>query len=609
MELQEHDDISLPFLTKVGVLSPALPLAVLDNVAHLGVAPVVFGYIGLGLLTWKSEAIAAMLARNESLLLALADHPDALRWFDNRTRGLFSEGLERLRRRKPRLFQRKPVPHEDSMSRDEYQAYLRTPHWQETRKCILERDGYQCRDCGASQVQLDVHHLTYERLGHEEDEDLVTLCHACHEARHGIVAEPKDEPMEELQPRVARLDFHAEDELIAPRKVPTGTFLFSQVLQQFTPLLSRIYLGTLEDGRMVFCTAEDLCHVALAGATRGGKSSIMRMLMAQLCYAGARVLLLNPHYSRYLIDKKEDWTPFDPYLMHDPMECRKYEVIEHFLRQVATELLPKRLEKFAHSQPVGRPYFLVLDELPAIVDHIPDAPQYLKAILREGAKVGLFLITAAQDFLVSTIFPGGAGGAVRDCYRTVEYVGGDGTTAKVLLDMPAKDVPETRLGKGTIMLRCDSVRPAQLARVPLVDNESLYHLLGPSTYIPGRQEPAEDDLVSSLMTSKSERETDPALPSRYVSGPRTLRAPQDRRQAREQRLRGQVPSVRASEQASDEHPTLPAELRRAYAAYENQMSYRDLGAKLGVSKDTAGKWVARLRDLGYIGEKADRQRV
>src|SRR5947208_6324369 len=118
------------------------------------------------------------------------------------------------------------------------------------------------------------------------------------------------------------------------------------------------------------------------------------------------------------------------------MECRKYEVIEYYLKQVATVLLPKRLERYAHSQPTGKPYFIVIDELPAIVDNIPEAPKYLAKILREGRKVGIYLVTAAQDFLVKTIAPQG-GGAIRECYRTAFYVGGDSTTAKILLDLSA----------------------------------------------------------------------------------------------------------------------------------------------------------------------------
>src|SRR5579859_4465605 len=103
-------------------------------------------------------------------------------------------------------------------------------------------------------------------------------------------------------------------------------------------------------------------------------------------------------------------------------------------------------------------------------------------LLREGRKVGLFLVTAAQDFLVKTIMKD-EGGAVRDCFRTAVYVGGDPTTARTLLDVRGT-VDDGGLGQGVVMLRSQQVKQAQLARVPYVDNQSLYHLLGPSTYIP-----------------------------------------------------------------------------------------------------------------------------
>ncbi len=271
--------------------------------------------------------------------------------------------------------------------------------------------------------------------------------------------------------------------------IPTSSlFTFSQVLTHFTPSLDRLFLAVLPDGTPIFCTARDLCHVALAGATDGGKSSILRLLLSQLCHAGASVLLLNPHYTRYDIqaDPPEDWTPFERYLVYDPMECRKYEVIEFYLKQIACDLLPKRLEKYAHSKPLGKPYFIAVEELPAIVAAIKEAPDYLAKILREGRKVGIYLITVAQDFLVSTIAPGG-GGAVRDCYRTAYYVGGDGTTAKVLLDVPVRLLPESDLGRGTVMLRSNRVKlvkQAHIARVPYVENQALYRLLGPSNYVP-----------------------------------------------------------------------------------------------------------------------------
>lgn len=270
--------------------------------------------------------------------------------------------------------------------------------------------------------------------------------------------------MEELQPLLKR---------------SAGMFTFSQVLRGFQPSLAQIYLATLEDGSTAYSPAKGLCHVALAGSTGNGKSSIIRLLMAQLCKAGACVVLLNPHYTRYDLDAQEDWTPYEPYLEYSPMECRKYEVIESILERAATVILPKRLDAYAESRPIGKPYFLVLDELPAIMAHIKDAPEYLAAILREGRKVGIFVICASQDFLVKTLKLDG--GAMRDCYRTAFYVGGDSTTARVLLDLTGA-IDESELGQGVVKLRCKQTKQAVTARVPYVDNNSLYRLLGPSTY-------------------------------------------------------------------------------------------------------------------------------
>jgi hypothetical protein len=385
------------------------------------------------------------------------------------------------------------------------------------------------------------------------------------------------EEMEELPLKpVERLNLGIDDEeLAAPKQNRTSMFLLSEVLGAFRPSLDKIYIGTLATGEMVFCRAKDLCHVALAGATRGGKSSLMRMLLAQLCSAGARVLILNPHYSRFIRDGQEDWTPFDPYLIHDPMECRKYEVIEHYLRLVAEDLLPKRLDKFAHSLAVGEPYFLALDELPSIVRKIKNAPEYLEVILREGAKVGIFLITAAQDFLVKTISPSGSGGAVRECYRSVYYVGGDATTAKILLDMPASQIPEEHMGRGTVMLRNWIVcKKSSVASVPYVDNDALYKLLGPSTYVSGANQarPDEDDLVSSLMTSRIVQTEDLPIVEQVTT--RTYQSvSQLRRARRAQRLNGggsqSAEPVTRPERAVSAEDGLSSEERKVVEAYRN----------------------------------------
>ena len=79
----------------------------------------------------------------------------------------------------------------DSLSAEEYRAYLQTPHWQKVRARRMQIDKYVCAFCGASDL-LQVHHISYERLGHEEVRtDLVTLCADCHHRLHQLIDDEK----------------------------------------------------------------------------------------------------------------------------------------------------------------------------------------------------------------------------------------------------------------------------------------------------------------------------------------------------------------------------------------------------------------------------------
>ena len=65
----------------------------------------------------------------------------------------------------------------------EYDDYLNTPWWKNIRRKRIDYDDMKCHDCGTSK-SLTVHHLTYDTLGCESLEDLVTLCRDCHKRRH-----------------------------------------------------------------------------------------------------------------------------------------------------------------------------------------------------------------------------------------------------------------------------------------------------------------------------------------------------------------------------------------------------------------------------------------
>lgn len=65
-------------------------------------------------------------------------------------------------------------------------VYLRSKHWLSKRKAFLARYGRKCMEC-ASSDHIQVHHVTYERLGRERDVDLRVLCRDCHKRVHGYL--------------------------------------------------------------------------------------------------------------------------------------------------------------------------------------------------------------------------------------------------------------------------------------------------------------------------------------------------------------------------------------------------------------------------------------
>lgn len=64
-----------------------------------------------------------------------------------------------------------------------YDTYLDSAHWQECRRAALSAANGRCERCGASEA-LHVHHRTYDRIEHEELQDLEVLCEPCHANEH-----------------------------------------------------------------------------------------------------------------------------------------------------------------------------------------------------------------------------------------------------------------------------------------------------------------------------------------------------------------------------------------------------------------------------------------
>ena len=67
---------------------------------------------------------------------------------------------------------------------------LRLPRQSYEQLCreVLQRDGWRCQSCG-SLKNLQVHHKRFRsQLGDDSEENLVTLCSACHTHLHGAPA-------------------------------------------------------------------------------------------------------------------------------------------------------------------------------------------------------------------------------------------------------------------------------------------------------------------------------------------------------------------------------------------------------------------------------------
>ena len=64
-----------------------------------------------------------------------------------------------------------------------YAQYLQTAHWKQVRQRALQRADGACQLCNST-IRLDVHHRTYENLGHEYDWDVTVLCRECHGLFH-----------------------------------------------------------------------------------------------------------------------------------------------------------------------------------------------------------------------------------------------------------------------------------------------------------------------------------------------------------------------------------------------------------------------------------------
>lgn len=125
-----------------------------------------------------------------------------------------------------------------------YRLYMQSPAWRARRARSLKLADYRCEVVGPDGRQcprtrsLNVHHLTYERLGQERDTDLEVLCWFHHMVAHLLwkactsCREPclGDEDVASLwlKATLAQMEFDP-DGVIDLRRAPTKEQLMAQI--------------------------------------------------------------------------------------------------------------------------------------------------------------------------------------------------------------------------------------------------------------------------------------------------------------------------------------------------------------------------------------------
>ncbi len=189
-------------------------------------------------------------------------HPNTLRRWDREGKVRVVRP-ERGQRRIPeseitRLLTKSPIsppspkvsPPQEDISRQEhlssFLSYVFTYHrddWELVKSAILIRDGYTCSKCGGKEL-LGVHHK--DGTSRNDPENLVTLCHKCHQEIHKSISEPK---VHKIEPKSPKKPSEKPKTETKPDKVPSGEEELPRhtILDELTPagLAQRTAFGDL----------------------------------------------------------------------------------------------------------------------------------------------------------------------------------------------------------------------------------------------------------------------------------------------------------------------------------------------------------------------------
>jgi len=255
------------------------------------------------------------------------------------------------------------------------------------------------------------------------------------------------------------------------KEVP-GQYDFLEEIEHFQPSPQAIFMARSADGPITVPFVKH-GHITFAGPSRVGKSTIMRMLMAQFIAINVDCYMCDSHYIPFNPDNGLDWEPIEARLAHAPF--RKANEAADFLRWLALEELATRKELAYHKKPVGRPIVVAIDELAGLIDEAPEVARYIGLLLRQSLKYWIVLAISAQDLLMKSI---GLDSGMIENILAGYYGGGDLRTAKIALDLQNGEhtlIDENGLGKGVVYFRAPGYRAVRV-RIPWPDNESVQML-------------------------------------------------------------------------------------------------------------------------------------
>lgn len=274
--------------------------------------------------------------------------------------------------------------------------------------------------------------------------------------------------------------------IAAPLQLP-GPVSMIEVMRHWDLTPEHLFLALGKGNKSLACSIEEFMHVAHDGPTGSGKTWQWKSELIMLLKADILCFLANPHFAP-VTRKGEDWRPIGRALEAQELPGQlpgllyTFEQIRDFLRWLSEVEIDRRFDLQRAGHFTYMPLYGFIDEWAAQVSKYPVCGEYMQDIIRRGRAVDVCVSTNSQGFLIADI---GMSGASRENFQTAYHLGGSVSSAAALLDMRQQDITkllaaeQVALGKGVALLRNNAVSdPAQLVRLPLADNEYVYHMLG-----------------------------------------------------------------------------------------------------------------------------------